>query len=653
MEDLKKWLLHNAFTADGNRINPHWPKKSPHMLKALEQSTDFFPDSVTIAERVFAFLNGQTELNKCIVCGSAIIPSHRSQQLYCGPSCTGKSPITKNKVGSTCRRRYNTSNPMKSEVVRNKSKNTCRTRYGGDTPASSPLVLAKIRKTNLSRYGVENVLSLTEVRDRAAATCMDRYGHRTGHCQSTADKASDTNVIRYGEKVASRSNIIKQKTKETCRTRYGCDAPMQASDVQARSRQTNFATIGHEYPMQSSTVRAKAITTCLAKYAVANPASSDVAKQSTKDTCMQKYGVEYPGQIPGVVDKARATFRHKLGADNPSQVHYTPEQLSVLTDKTVLESLYIKNGYNATTTGSDLGVSHSTILRYLRRNGSDVKTCIVSAEEKCLFDYFSTEIGVEVHQNRRDLISPYELDLYFPEHSIAVEYDGLYWHTESNKGRSYHLKKTELCRKNGIHLLHIFSSDNMEIWKSVICSKLGIYERRIGARSTAIREVRPDDARTFLSSNHLQGAINSSIRLGLYHENELVSLMTFGKSRFNKSYEYELLRFCSKIGYQVIGGASKLLKHSGIKNCVSYANRRWSDGQLYTSLGFKYVGESSPNYFYTDDCIKLHSRNQFQKHMLEQKLDVFDPELSESANMANNGYSRIWDCGNLVYEYKC
>ena len=133
--------------------------------------------------------------------------------------------------------------------------------------------------------------------------------------------------------------------------------------------------------------------------------------------------------------------------------------------------------------------------------------------------------------------------------------------------------------------------------------------------------------------------------------------MTFGKSRFNKNIEYELLRFCNAKFYNVRGAASKLLKAFERiykpNSLVSYANRDWSQGNLYKKLGFILINDSQPNYFYIDNNLKIISRIQVQKHklkaFLEARNQVFNENLSERDNMINNGYRIYYDTGNLVY----
>jgi len=134
----------------------------------------------------------------------------------------------------------------------------------------------------------------------------------------------------------------------------------------------------------------------------------------------------------------------------------------------------------------------------------------------------------------------------------------------------------------------------------------------------------------------------------------MVAVMTFSKRRFDKKEGYELVRYCTVGSFNVIGGAGKLLKHFGLEwspsAVVSYADKRWSDGGLYKALGFDHIRDSSPNYFYMDDYIYRYNRIRFQKHKLASKLNKFNSSISEWENMKVNGYDRIWDCGNMMFE---
>jgi len=253
----------------------------------------------------------------------------------------------------------------------------------------------------------------------------------------------------------------------------------------------------------------------------------------------------------------------------------------------------------------------------------------------------------------------YETDIYVPSKKIAIEFDGIYYHSELlGKDKNYHLRKTDFFKEQDIQLIHVFENEwilKQDIVKSVIMSKLGLSSDRIYARKCQIRNLTSAEAKHFLGENHLQGYIGSSVRIGLIYNDKIVSIMTFGKPRFNKKYEWEMIRFCNKLDTSVLGGFGRLLnffikEHSN--SIVSYADRRYSDGGVYLNNHFRLSHSSKPNYFYfKNGNYELESRNKYQKHKLCKLLNSFNSSLTEWENMQLNGYNRIFDCGNLVFVY--
>lgn len=193
---------------------------------------------------------------------------------------------------------------------------------------------------------------------------------------------------------------------------------------------------------------------------------------------------------------------------------------------------------------------------------------------------------------------------------------------------------------------------NKELVKSRIMSVLGKNDR-IYARKCNIKQVNASDTNAFLLKNRIQGWCQSKINYGLYSDDVLVALMTFGKPRFNKKAEYELLRYAIAMNTNVIGGASKLLSHFKkvhIPNSIiSYCDLRWNTGALYEQLGFIKTSISEPNCWYTYRHKTFESRMRYQKHKLSTILKVFDPSKTEWQNMQLNSYDRFWDCGNAVF----
>lgn len=286
----------------------------------------------------------------------------------------------------------------------------------------------------------------------------------------------------------------------------------------------------------------------------------------------------------------------------------------------------------------------------------------ISKPESDINDFISTYVEVDSN-NRKILNNSKEIDIFVPSMNIAFEYDGLVWHSEKfGKDKKYHLNKTEECFKNGIQLYHIFEDEwiyKREIVESKIKSILGVIDEKIYARKCCIKEVTNVEAKTFLSLNHLQGDCKSKYRYGLYYDDCLVSIMTFGHLRKNlgssgSENEYELLRFCNKLNTTVVGGASRLLKYF-IKNIqpnriISYADRRWSNGNLYKTLGFKHIRNSDPSYFYVFGQ-RRENRFKYRKDVLVK--EGYDQNKTEHDIMLERGIYRIYDCGTMVFEMIC
>ena len=234
----------------------------------------------------------------------------------------------------------------------------------------------------------------------------------------------------------------------------------------------------------------------------------------------------------------------------------------------------------------------------------------------------------------------------------------MYWHSEEYLNNNYHLNKTQECEKQSIKLIHIFEDEwlyKQEIVKSRLQNILGLTPNKIYGRKTEIREVSSKITKEFLIDNHIQGNVNSKINLGLYYNDELVSLMTFGNLRKSmgstqKDDSYELLRFCNKLNTTVIGGADKLLKNFirlyTPKEIISYADRRWSQGNLYEKLNFTHIHDSKPNYWYILGTNREY-RFKYRKDVLVK--EGYDPSKTEHQIMINRGIYRIYDCGNKKF----
>jgi hypothetical protein len=270
---------------------------------------------------------------------------------------------------------------------------------------------------------------------------------------------------------------------------------------------------------------------------------------------------------------------------------------------------------------------------------------------------FLNELGLETITSSYSIIKPHQIDIYIPSHKLAIEFNGLYWHSEEYVNKNYHLKKTELCEENGIQLIHIFEDEwlyKKDIVKSRLINILGLTGVKIYGRNCKIKEVSTNDSKSFLNNNHIQGSVNSKINIGLYYNDELVSLMCFNKPRLGIGVYFdghELSRFCNKLNINVIGGASKLLKYFinsyNPKQIVSYADRRWSQGGLYETLGFIKINSNKPNYSYIINKERKHRFNFRKERLKKQGFDTTNK--TEHEIMLDRKIYRIYDCGTIKY----
>jgi len=294
--------------------------------------------------------------------------------------------------------------------------------------------------------------------------------------------------------------------------------------------------------------------------------------------------------------------------------------------------------------------NHSTLSYTITCKSS---SCLKNSSKGELELYNFLKI-ISLNVNHKFFLNKNEFDIFFPDKNIAIEFNGLYWHGEKvQRNKNYHYNKWELCQDNRIKLITIWEDDwynKQDLIKSMLRNQLGLNKNKIYARKTEIKEVNFKDAKEFLENNHIQGYAQSSVRLGLYYNNELVSLMTFGKRNIGKKTQFELLRFCNIKNTSIVGGASKLF-HFFIKNynpeeIISYANLDISNGNLYEILGFKNLGHTGVNYWWVKDKIKFH-RSKFMKHKLV--AEGADPKKTENEIMREKGFYKLYGLGNLKY----
>lgn len=431
-------------------------------------------------------------------------------------------------------------------------------------------------------------------------------------------------------------------------------------DVQERKKRTSLKNYGTTNPMKCKEVREKIKNTCRERYGVENAFQSKELMQKSKETCLEKYGTEYANQSEEVKEKIwEAKF------------DIAPDKYEGVLD--VLKGDKCGSIYNmkcpdlsCTLCESKTFEIRSDVLRSRLRLHADICTTRYpvgshiknTGLEKFVQDLLD-EHHVEYETNNRKILSGKELDIWIPSKNIAIECNGVYWHSMYDS--KYHYNKWKECSSKGIQLISIWEdwiTTKPDIVRSIILSKLGIYKERIGAGKCKVLPVVSHDARTFLDANHIQGFCNSTYKYGLYYKDELVALMTFSKENnpgTNKGTGWTLQRFCTKLNTSIIGGAQRLLTHFRKDHpegdIISFASHDISNGHLYEILGFEYVNEMQACYWYVhNQSHQRFHRSSFMKKDLVRK--GYDPSLTEEQIMMQTDYLRIYDSGQSKYILK-
>jgi hypothetical protein len=323
-----------------------------------------------------------------------------------------------------------------------------------------------------------------------------------------------------------------------------------------------------------------------------------------------------------------------------------------------LDTEYNKQSRTAVDIAQDLGVYYSTVIEYCLKHGFTIrKRSSYSIIEKEICQWLSDN-GIDYEHVNWHAIGR-ELDIYIPSKKLAIEVNGLYWHSwhpssKKPEDSKRHITKTTLATVKNIDLFHVTDfewTNKQDIIKAMLSSKLGLNES-IYARNCTVQNVSKTIEREFLNKYHLQGYIPSKFCVGLFQEGKLMSVMSVGNSRFSKLSPYELLRYCTISGTTVVGGGSRLLKAitNNYSSLVTYCDLSKSSGSGYLAMGFKPVKDTDPGYFWTDGNVVI-SRFKAQKSQLAKWLPSYNSDLSESENMFNSKYRRFYDCGNRVFVY--
>ena len=554
------------------------------------------------SEKIYYFVNDLKSIHLCS-CGKhkSFIGFKNGYRQTCGDM-----KCTVNKRRETCIQKWGVDNPKKSKEVIDREKQNILDKWNGDHYMKNEQVRKKFNSTMVERWGVEWAQQSEEISNKSRETFENNENR---------EQIIENRTSSLINKSKSEKKQIEQKKKKTIEDKFGS--------------YDNFVNFRNDKIRQKS---------------------------------LKNWGVDHHLKSKEIIDKRIESYKFNIVSKIKENL---PENI-----------IFIDKRENLNKTDSVLRFMCNNCSNEFEMNRQLFQFRKLSKEEICIncnpilvgkskkegeiFEFISQVYTGIVLRNHKGIISK-ELDIYIPDLKLSFEFNGLYWHSELYRDKNYHQEKSKECINNGIELVHIWEDEwdfKSEIIKSMILNKLGS-SKKIWARSCEVKEIEDNKLITeFLNKNHIQGSVGSKYKIGLFYNDELVSLMTFGNLRRSlghksKTDHYELIRFCNKLGVSVIGGASKLLSYFIKKynpvELLSYSDNSKGLGGLYEKLGFELVGETEPNYYWVVDGFRKHRFN-FRKDKLVK--NNFDKNKSEVQIMTEMGYYRIFDCASKKWSKK-
>lgn len=459
-----------------------------------------------------------------------------------------------------------------------------------------------------------------------------KFGIYTCHGCS-AEKMKMTNLKKHGVAFPAQSAEIRQKQIQTNLKKYGVEHYFLLPDVKKNAIVLS----------QSEESKAKRKQTNLDRWGVDNASKSQIIKEKTEKTNIQRYGVKAPAMSTKVKDKyfksvlEKAKERYNLNIlkyDNYSYFINCETCNQIYDIDTTLFYYRYKNNQVLCTFCNDPIANHcsefeSSVFEFVKLNWSG----------ECIRSY--------KYENKK------EIDIFIPELNLAIECNGIFWHSEKFKTNTYHLEKFNDLKNLGIDLIYVWEDDwefKSDIVKSIIMNRLKLIDKKIYARNCEIKIVEDvKSIKAFLNKNHIQGYVPCKLNIGLYYNDELISIMCFSKKR----KEMELCRFCSLIGTNILGAGSKMFKYfinsTDFETIYSYADLSMFNGEFYKSIGFSFQYTTKPNYWWVIGRTRQH-RFKWRKSKLISM--GHDSNKTEKEIMNSLTYHRIFGVGLAKYVYK-
>jgi hypothetical protein len=492
---------------------------------------------------------------------------------------------------------------------------------------------AKMKDINFKLYGQDNYFLTDEFNEKKNKTNLENYG------ETEYFKSDDFQIKRkeklndkYGVDSPLQNKEIKKKQQDTCEKIYGKRNYAQTDEFAPKVAESNIEKYGVSSPMKLEKYIDMREETCEKKYGKKSYTQTEEYWERRIETCKEKYGVEHPSQLKSNRDQAKATTKEQYGVENYSQT----DEFKKNYKNYCLETIGVPS-YLCLQENRQYGKKQSEITEWLNSLGFNFK----------LNDY--------------SILGSKEIDIYDGK-ALAIEFCGLYWHNEFSpqpRDKNYHYQKYITCLEKSVKLITMYEDEwngETDICKSMLKSMLGLYDKRIHARKCKIEQIENKDFYDFCKVNHVMGGNTlAKVCLGLIYDDELVGGVSLGRHH-RGNIDLVLSRLCFKKNIQIVGGTSKLfsgcrkwMQENGHDSIISWSDNRWSQGNIYKTLGFELDGEIEPDYCYVN-ADKPYFRLSKQSQMKSNTGCSKDMTIREWC--VQHRLARIWDCGKKRWKFK-
>lgn len=460
--------------------------------------------------------------------------------------------------------------------------------------------------------------------------CRDEYSKKTGATKKRLQKAKQTMLKKYGVENPQQSAEFVKKRLDTMIELHGSKVSELTRNA-AKQRASEF--------------NRKAKLTLKEKYNVDNPSQILGHKEKCEQTLLENYGVQNYFRSE--------EFKNKSIVRQLELYNIMCEDIivnSLLTNESKQKLYENPNkivNFRCTNCDKEYNIPTETFKYRIKNFKTPCPKCAnikhSSAEQFELEEFIrSLQFGIDV--NNRTIIAPLEIDIVIPSENLGIEYTGLFWHNDTRIHKNYHKNKLEKCNAVGLELITIFQDEwiyKKDIVKSMLRGKLGISNEKLHASKCTVQEIDSEIANEFLNKNHIQGDDKSNICYGAFYENKLVSVMTFTKTNTESFLEYRMNRFCRAKDTTITGITSKLfnffVKNTNPDSVIAYADKRWGSVDMFhEKIGFLKLEDTPVNYW--------HFKGNLRKNN--------DQNLTEHENRSDQGWLRIWDCGDSKYVWR-